>query len=299
MSLCLLLLAYVAAVFANQESFQIGNEAITISDDWQLLGPFQSGTREQQWGADPLEEYGGFHSLQYNPTQPFPSTLNGSVYFSRIPASAIKTRSDAIARTIEVSFPFLEWESLEKTFGWAAMQFQAWIRGRIHIQHKARYGIWIGNAVEFLVDGVYYDTGNLYETDILKYDRGGVFIDLSPGEHVLEVRVVNDIRGFGGQIPPKVLVQLVTRKVTEELVAADFDSHGGWVVPTVINMTRQKDLFKGDGCIAGEWASVALRNEGKKWIVISALRIDGDVNPAIGIVDGRISLFQPRVEISV
>jgi hypothetical protein len=36
---------------------------ITFSQQWDVLGPFQIGTREAAWGADPLELYGGFHDL--------------------------------------------------------------------------------------------------------------------------------------------------------------------------------------------------------------------------------------------
>lgn len=30
----------------------------TLSKTWQVLGPFPIGTREQDFGADPLENYG-------------------------------------------------------------------------------------------------------------------------------------------------------------------------------------------------------------------------------------------------
>lgn len=32
--------------------------AFTLSKTWQVLGPFPIGTREQDFGADPLENYG-------------------------------------------------------------------------------------------------------------------------------------------------------------------------------------------------------------------------------------------------
>lgn len=33
----------------------------TLSKTWQILGPFPIGTREQHFGADPLENYGEYH----------------------------------------------------------------------------------------------------------------------------------------------------------------------------------------------------------------------------------------------
>ena len=266
-------LVTILAVFAEQGPFAIEHDAIGIGNNWEVLGPFQSGTREQQWGADPLEAYGGFQNITFDETRPFPSSLNGSVYFDTLKASSVTLKTNIVSCKIPVSFPDVDWEMLQKAFGWSALQFQAWIRGSFYIPSKGRYGVWIGGAVEFYLDGIYYDVGNLYDADVVQFSRGGLFLDFSSGEHLLEMRVVNDIRAFGGQVPPKVEVQVALRKVTEDLVVAEYDTHGGWVVPTVIDMKR-KDTWKSDGCLAGEWASFALRNEGREWVVLTDLRVD-------------------------
>jgi hypothetical protein len=266
----LLLLRIVAAA---QETFVAPN--VIIGTEWEVLGPFQSGTREQQWGADPLEGYGGFRNLGFDPVREFPSTLNGSVMFSRAQtqSSSVSTHCDSITSVVPVVFDDVDWHGLRDTFGWSALQFQAWIRGVITLHEKGRYAIWIGGAVEFNLDGVNYDVGNLYETDVLQFSRGGLFLDLAAGEHVLEVRVVNDIRAFGGQIPPKVEVHLALREVGEELVVQEHNGHGGWEVPHIINMTK-KNCLDESVCIAGEWGSFALRNEGRHRIVITGLRLN-------------------------
>ena len=267
-----LFLLAAALVSAEQRSFQ-ARENVEIGNNWEVLGPFQTGTREQQWGADPLEAYGGFLQLAFDNSQSFQSTLNGSVFFGNLTASSPTFEKGITSRRILVSFPAVGWKSLEQAFGWSALQFQAWIRGTIHICNAGRYGIWIGNAVEFYLDGTYYDVGNLYDTDVTQFSRGGLFMDLSAGDHILEVRVVNDIRAFGGQVPPKVDVQIALREAAHGVVVADYDSHGGWIVPTVINLER-KDPRRGDACIAGEWASLALRNEGSEWIIVTNLSVD-------------------------
>jgi hypothetical protein len=275
-------LVFIIAVFAKQRPFAVEFDAISIGNSWQVLGPFQSGTREQQWGADPLEAYGGFRNITFDEAHPFPSSLNGSVYFDTLNASSITLKNKIVGRKIPVLFPDIDWEMLQKAFGWPALQFQAWIRGSFYISSEGRYGVWIGSAIEFYLDGIYYDVGNLYDADVVQFNRGGLFLDLSSGAHVLEIRVVNDIRAFGGQVPPKVEVQVALRKVTADLVVADYDTHGGWVVPTVIDMKR-KDTWRSDGCLAGEWASFALRNEGREWVVITDLRVDKASYPLIFI----------------
>src|SRR5947207_7896142 len=285
LTMILTLFLLILTVLSEQGPFIVEHDAIGIGSNWEVLGPFQSGTREQQWGADPLEAYGGFRNISFGETRPFPSSLNGSVYFGTLKASSITLRNNIVSRKIPVSFSNVDWEVLQKAFGWSALQFQAWIRGSFHIPREGRYGMWIGSAVEFYLDGIYYDVGNLYDADVVQFSRGGLFIDLLSVEHVLEIRVVNDIRAFGGQVPPKVEVQVALRKVTDDLVVADYDTHGGWVVPTVIDMKR-KETWRNDGCVAGEWASFALRNEGREWIVITDLR-DGEVSCPSAVIDSR------------
>ena len=262
--------------FIQQSIFKLETNEATIGVNWEVLGPFQIGTREQQWGADPLEAYGGFRSIEYNDTLVFPSSLNGTVHFGRIIVSNLAEANGFVSSRIPVSFPQIDWKMLEKAFGWSGLQFQAWIRGSLHVHNQGRYGIWIGNAIEFYLDKVYYDAGNLYDTDVVQFNRGGVFVNLAPGDHILEIRVVNDIRAFGGQLPPKVEVRIAMRQAIEDLVVADYNSHGGWVVPTVIPHPGGNSTEV--ACVAGEFASVALRNEGEKWIIITGLHV-GEVSP--------------------
>ena len=285
-------LVLILTAFAKQRPFVIERDAIGIGNNWEVLGPFQSGTREQQWGADPLEGYGGFRNITFDETRSFPSSLNGSVYFGTLKASSLTLKYDIASRKIPVSFPDTNWEMLQKVFGWSALQFQSWIRGSFYVPGEGRYGVWIGSAVEFYLDGIYYDVGNLYDADVVQFNRGGLYLDLASGEHVLEIRVVNDIRAFGGRVPPKVEVQVALRKVTEDLVVADYDGHGGWVVPTVVDMKR-KDTWRSDGCLAGEWASFGLSNEGSQWVVITDLRVD-KVNYGLMCIDSRANLKFPE-----
>lgn len=276
-----ILLGIVATV---QETFVAPN--VIIGGEWEVLGPFQSGTREQQWGADPLEAYGGFKNLEYDPLREFPSTLNGSVNFSRARTQeSASDNRDSLTAVVLVVFDDVDWHALRNTFGWSALQFQAWIRGAITLREAGRYGIWIGGAVEFNLDGVNYDVGNIYEADVLQFSRGGLFLDLSAGEHVLEVRVVNDIRAFGGQIPPKVEVHLALLEVVEELVVHEHNGHGGWEVPQIINMTKKNGLDE-SVCVAGAWGSFALRNQGRDWIVITSLRLNEVVRSGMSLIIG-------------
>ena len=274
--IALVFCSVVARGFEEQKVLLDHHGGIKIASEWEVLGPFQSGTREQQWGADPLELYGGFHNITFS-HDPFPSTLNGTVYFQHIKASPTETTKNLLHRRIPVTFPNVNWHGLQEVFGWSALQFQSWIRGSINIPLSGRYGLWIGSAVEYYLDGVYYDTGNLYDGDITTYSRGGVFLHLEEGEHLFEIRVVNDIRASGGQVPPKVDVKVALKRVVEELVVADYESFGGWIVPSVVMGTGRSG--KEGGCLAGEWGSLAVRNEGSEKILITEIQVNEVLSP--------------------
>ncbi|KAF8938526.1 hypothetical protein BGZ58_000718 [Dissophora ornata] len=49
--------------------------AVSVDRTWQVLGPFPTGMREQDFGADPLEAFGGFRSLSYDAEANYPSEL--------------------------------------------------------------------------------------------------------------------------------------------------------------------------------------------------------------------------------
>ncbi|RIB19724.1 hypothetical protein C2G38_1245912 [Gigaspora rosea] len=90
-----------------------------IPKTWELLGPFPTGTREQDFGADPLEAYGGFKNLSFSETQSFPSELadNGTVKWS-----TILTNMDGSVGPVH--FKNMRWKFNRDPFGWAINQFQ-------------------------------------------------------------------------------------------------------------------------------------------------------------------------------
>lgn len=55
------LLAYYAAGDPMQAPLNPLAQLSNVFTTWAILGPFPTGMREQDFGADPLEPYGMFH----------------------------------------------------------------------------------------------------------------------------------------------------------------------------------------------------------------------------------------------
>ncbi|KAL8952695.1 MAG: hypothetical protein Q9222_001394 [Ikaeria aurantiellina] len=171
--------------------------AISFSSTWQLLGPFQTGTREATWGADPLEYYGGFRSLSYNESASYPSSLatNGAVGWSTFSSDVSHLSNESVAANLLVKFDNTDWSFLQSVYGWPALQYQAWTRGVITVHEKVTQTVilYTDYVLEFWVDDNPYFGGDFYA-----FRRAPMVVHLDPGDHRLDVRIIRDLRAMGG-----------------------------------------------------------------------------------------------------
>lgn len=223
---------------------------ISFSPTWQTLGPFQIGTREATWGADPLEALGGFHCLPYNESATFPSSLatNGTVSWSTVEASISSPAPTSARAELLLSFENADWGFLQSVYGWAALQYQGWTRGSltVHGDNGRRIVLYTDNILEFWVDDEHYFGGDFYS-----FRRAPLVLLLKPGEHSVEVRVVRDVRAMGGVGKPTVSL----------LLEAEL-SEGR---PQILNESLLlPDMV--EGRLSSSLGSVTVRNEGDAWI---------------------------------
>ncbi|KAF8468375.1 hypothetical protein BDZ91DRAFT_695632 [Kalaharituber pfeilii] len=243
--------------------------SIQISRTWQVLGPFQIGTREAEWGADPLKYHGGFQNIPFNATATFKSSLatNGIVNWSVAQFSPYIDKSGSGTITIGFNSTIVDWDFLRSIYGWSGTQFQAWARGSLLVcpgpsQRKSKavgsdirvpVNLHISPVLEYFLDKKPYYGGDMYG-----YRRAPAVPHLTPGvNYTLDIRITHDIRAFGGGMPPalEVFVEISMGEDGMGLVAEPKKA----VVPDIVM-----------GMIAGEgWASLPVRNERfKDWIEI-------------------------------
>lgn len=173
-----------------------------FGEQWLVLGPFQIGTREVAWGADPLEYHGGFRSLQYNENSTFKSSLafNATVSWSTTNAQLSDPDTEYASADLSVMFPDIGWAFLQQVYGWSALQRQDWARGEIIVQPdpqqkptKKTLAFHARGVLEYWIDETHYWGGDFYG-----YGRAPLVLHLNPGVHRIDIRLVRDVRAHGG-----------------------------------------------------------------------------------------------------
>ncbi|KAF2271700.1 uncharacterized protein EI97DRAFT_486935 [Westerdykella ornata] len=225
---------------------------LAISSQWQVLGPFQIGTREGSWGADPLECLGGFRQLRYDPDARFRSSLpsNGTATWSLVEAKHATSSSTSANVSLSIGYDNVDWDFLKTVYGWAAVQYQAWARGDIVVRgNDTQHVVLYTDAIaEYWVDRVHYFGGDFYS-----FRKAPPVLHLAPGRHQIDLRLWRDVRAFGGINEPTIDVLVGVEKVSGSLEL----SRPGVLLADVVH-----------GKLASPLASVSVRNSGESDLVI-------------------------------
>ncbi|EUC45677.1 hypothetical protein COCMIDRAFT_36575 [Bipolaris oryzae ATCC 44560] len=233
-----------------------GVSMLSFGETWHILGPFQIGTREASWGADPLEYAGGFRNLTYNPGATFPSALpaNGTASWNITKAKQTLSTAGSANASLSISYSNVDWDFLKVVYGWAAVQYQAWVRGEIVVGGNATQSVILhtDSILEYWIDDKHYFGGDYYS-----FRHAPPVLHLTPGSHKIDIRLVRDVRAFGGILAPTIDVVVDIRQVTASLELAK----PGILMSDVIN-----------GRPASTIGSVSLRNSGQEDIEILGIQ---------------------------
>ena len=246
---------------------------INLPETWQVLGPFQIGTREAAWGSDPLEYLGGFRSLEYDEKDMYHSTLglNGSVSWSSQSSGPLGASLKSAKATVTFAFPNVDWNRLRSVYGWAALQYQGWARGEFTIAaDEPQIVVWhIDQILEFFIDGQHYFGGDFYA-----YRRAPLVLRLIPGRHRIDLRLIREVRAMGGVGDPKISID-IEAKVSDGGLAVQ----GTPLLPDVV-----------EGKLVSSLGSFIVRNDEQEWIDVLSLEL-----MTVGIIllcqDARIILM--------
>lgn len=221
---------------------------------------------EAAWGADPLEYYGGFSNLQPDNTAAFRSSLapNGTVAWTNLTSKARESTASGAKVSLRVGFPDIDWAFLQSVYGWAALQWQAWARGEIHVSGDVTqtFALYTDSILEYAVDGVRAFGGDFYS-----FRKAPIVLHLKPGKHIIDLRFVRDVRAMGGVGFPTIDTNLEVRVVPNGLEVAS-------------NQVIVSDVV--DGRLASPYGTVTVRNNGKDWVEVYAIA-DAKVNVKIQV----------------
>ena len=162
--------------------------------------------------------------------------------------------------TLTVGFKDIDWAFLQSIYGWAALQYQAWARGTLVIGGNTPQTIrlYTPNLLEFWIDDKPYFGGDLYA-----YRRAPLLLELKPGNHRTDLRLIRDVRMMGGVGEPQITIMLEAEISTRSLAVMD----DKLLVPDMVG-----------GRLASTLGSVPVCNESEDWINIYFIQ-SYDVSP--------------------
>jgi hypothetical protein len=211
---------------------------------------------EATWGADPLEYVGGFSNVSYDPTKSYRSSLptNGSAQWNVTEVGSHFSSSSSANVSLSVGYSNVDWDFLKTVYGWAAVQYQAFARGELHVggNQSQSFVLHTDAILEFWVDDVHYFGGDFYS-----FRKAPPVLHLAPGTHRIDVRLVRDVRAFGGILEPTIDVVIDIRRSIGSLELANTKI----LMADVVN-----------GTLASSVGSVYLRNSGQEPVEIVAIQ---------------------------
>ncbi|KAI1516787.1 Peptidase-S9 domain containing protein [Pyrenophora tritici-repentis] len=266
-----------SALFLQQSCHAV--DLFSFSDTWQVLGPFQIGTREATWGADPLEYYGGFRNLKYDAEATFRSALpaNGTASWNVTKALQTHSGDTAANASLSVTYSNVDWDFMRLIYGWAAVQYQAWARGELIVEgNKTQHVILHTDAIlEYWVDDEHYFGGDYY-----RFRKAPPVLHLKPGSHTIDLRLARDVRAFGGILYPTIDVVVDVQQASGTLELAK----PGILLSNVVQ-----------GKLASPIGSVYLRNSGEEDIDIISIAPTGVGSPiSFGGMDSNAQILVGR-----
>jgi hypothetical protein len=149
----------------------------------------------------------------------------------------------------------VDWDFLKTIYGWSAVQYQAWARGELIVGGKdTQHVILHTDAIlEYRINDIHYFGGDYYS-----FRNAAPVLHLEPGSHRIDLRLVRDVRAFGGIVEPIVKVVVSVEQVSGRLDLAK----PGILMSDVI-----------DGRLATPYGSVTLRNSGTQDIEVTGIHL--------------------------
>jgi predicted esterase len=193
--------------------------------------------------------------LKPESTSQFPSSLatNGTVGWSTLTAKSSRNEDSGAKAALSVNFTNVDWSFLQSIYGWSALQCQAWARGEIFVtaEKEKTVILYTDSLLEYALDGVRHFGGDFYT-----FRKAPVVLHLSPGRHVIDLRLVRDVRSMGGVGSPSIDVNLELRAVSSELEMGN----DRIIISDVVN-----------GQLVSPYGSFTVRNNGRNWIHIDGI----------------------------
>ncbi|KAK4907464.1 hypothetical protein LTR66_017640, partial [Elasticomyces elasticus] len=128
---------------------------------------------------------------------------------------------------------------MQFVYGWSAQQYSTWIRGVInnHSPDAQKVEVWPSSILEYEINGK-----RIFGGDYYSFGRAS---QLQPGENIVNIRLIRDVRAMGGMEIPLIEASMRINTVEDEL-------------KVMKNSIIAPEIY--DGRIAGLLIGLTLRN---------------------------------------
>lgn len=186
--------------------------------------------------------------MNFDKDAKFPSSLvpNATVSWSCTSAQTVNRDNSSASVDLSVAFPAADLDFLQRIYGWAALQYQAWARGFLYVDgdESRTVVLFTDNVLEFHVNGTHHFGGDFYA-----FRKAPLVLQLDPGNHTIDIRLIRDVRAMGGVGDPTIDVQLEARLSSPDLQIATDKA----LMPDIV-----------DGKLASTLGSIQVRNDGMR-----------------------------------
>jgi hypothetical protein len=200
---------------------------------------------------------------------------NGTVKWITLTSKSQESTASGAKVSLSFGFSGVDWAFLQSIYGWAALQWQAWARGEIFVNGDAvqTVNLYTDSILEYAVDGVRTFGGDFYS-----FRKAPLVLHLTPGKHIIDLRLVRDVRAMGGVGAPTIDANLEARLVQSDLAHA---GHEASVIQNDLEVSGSRVLVSDvvDGRLASPYGTVTVRNSGKDWVEVFAIV---DAEPSVG-----------------
>lgn len=152
-------------------------------------------------------------------------------------------------------------------YGWAALQWQAWARGEIVVTGglSQTVTLYTDGILEYAVDGVRTFGGDFYS-----FRKAPLVLHLNPGKHIIDLRLVRDVRAFGGVGAPTIDADLEARVVPSDSTIPSGEIR---VTPNDLEVAGNQVMVSDvvGGRLASPYGTVTVRNSGTDWVEVFAI----------------------------
>jgi predicted esterase len=206
---------------------------------------------------------------------------NGTAEWNATKAVQVLSSSTSANVSLSISYSNVDWDFLKVVYGWAAVQYQAWARGELIVRGNETQHVILhtDTILEYWVDDQHYFGGDFYT-----YRKAPPVLHLKPGSHKIDLRLVRDVRAFGGILEPTIDVTVDVQKASGTLELAK----PGILMSDVV-----------DGKLASSIGSVSLRNSGEVDIEIVGIHASNVSSPLSfsGTDSGYQVFFENNLEV--